>query len=168
MSAEPEYDRGADGPAARARRSRLVDIEGRARGSAQKGELIQALRVAGSLADDLRDRGKLNDRQYAAACRIGALHWAARLGQRVSGSYGEPGGRSLNHNDDLPGAEDEYHATMNVLSPPQQARVMALLAGQEPGWQLVALWDALERLADHWRLDYEADTYGGKVLYETS
>lgn len=146
----PDY--GADGLAALSRTSRMVSVEGRARGSAAPGERVMVRRVLSTVYDRMHHAGQLSDRQFVAARRLGALFWASRLGAQCSARYDRSTGRALTDGDET--AEDAYHATMRQLCTAYQLRLQSLLDDNHPGLRfLPSLQSALERLADMWGIE---------------
>ena len=144
----------------RDRPSVIVDIEGRARGSAQPGERIQARRVLDALYERMHFASQLSDRQFVAVRDIARLRWGARLDASKAARYDQ--GRGVTHATDIdePGAEDVYHRAMKWLTSPQQGFIIGLIEGQHPGvkW-LASAQAACERLADALGVERNPDPF---------
>ena len=121
-----------------------------------RGEAVHAVRYAVTLYDALHQSAQLSDREYVAARRITLLWQESGIGGGVCAKYGEAPGRNLSDPDAV-GAEDRYNTAMRALRPEHDARVVAMVRGEHPGWRLPELQAALGALADEWGIERDPD-----------
>lgn len=165
-AAPPEYDLGAQGPAALARPAEITEIEvPEAPGSRRGVKAVARRYVVECVIDQYNARGQIGDRGWRAGMVFRAVFYGAVRSPRVSADYGASNGaRSSNRATTLEEAlaaktiaQTRYEQALQALPTAMRAVVISV-AGQDEfaGSRLPQLKDALQILADHFKvpMDY--------------
>ncbi len=143
-------------PAMAARRSRLVTVGGRAKGSvATVRETVRRYACECQL-DALRETRRIDDRQWQAGMRFRGTWRRTRRGERVTADYGSVGcGRSMSDEISKGAEEAELEVSeARTWMPPMHWCVLTAVAGENEDVgndrRMLLLRNALDILATQW------------------